>query len=104
MGRYWERISKCSAWLLVIVLLIEFISGYGISNFRIFRVIIGKADAFKLHQTIQPVAVFFVLAHLLPQIRRLTLRTGIKRTYIVDIILLILLFGLSGGSLYLFFV
>jgi len=102
MGRHWERLSKWSAWLLVIVLVLEFISGYGISHFRIFRVIIGKADAFKLHQTIQPVAVFFVLAHLLPQIRRLALRFKVKSMFLVDLILIILLIGLSGGSLYLF--
>ncbi len=103
MGQHWERISKWSAWLLVIVLVLEFISGYGISHFRIFRVIIGKADAFKLHQTIQPVAVFFVLAHLLPQIRKVALRFGVKKSYLLDAVLFILLFGLSGGSLYLFF-
>ena len=103
MGRHWERLSKWSAWLLVIVLVLEFISGYGISHFRIFRVIIGKADAFKLHQTIQPVAVFFVLAHLLPQIRRLALRFKVKRIYLVDAILILLLIGLTGGSFYLFF-
>ena len=103
MGRYWERVSKWSAWLLVIVLVLEFISCYGISHFRIFRVIIGKADAFKLHQTIQPLAVFFVLAHLLPQIRRLALRFKVKRMYLVDTILFLLLIGLSGGSFYLFF-
>jgi len=104
MGRHWERLSKWSAWLLVIVLVLEFISGYGISHFRIFRVIIGKADAFKLHQTIQPVAVFFVLAHLLPQIRRLALRFKVKRIYLVDSILFLLLIGLTGGSFYLFFI
>ena len=99
MGRHWERLSKWSAWLLVIVLVLEFISGYGISHFRIFRVIIGKADAFKLHQTIQPVAVFFVLAHLLPQIRRLALRFKVKSMFLVDLILIILLIGLYRGSL-----
>lgn len=103
MGYYWERLSKWSSWLLVIVLVLEFISGYGISHFRIFRVIIGKADAFKLHRVIQPLAVFFVLAHLLPQIRKLALRYGVKRTYLIDAILILLLFGLFGGSLYLFF-
>ncbi|MFB6214271.1 MAG: hypothetical protein ABEI54_00220, partial [Candidatus Bipolaricaulia bacterium] len=68
------------------------------------RVIIGKANAFKLHQTIQPVAVFFVLAHVLPQIRRLALRFKVKRTYLVDATLFLLLIGLTGGSFYLFFI
>jgi hypothetical protein len=104
MGRYWELLTKWSAWLLIIVLVLEFISGYGISHFRIFRVLIGKADAFKLHQTIQPVAVFFILAHVFPHIRRLAVRSRLERMYIVDALLLLLLFGVFGGSLYLFLI
>ncbi len=104
MGRYWELLTKWSAWLLIIVLVLEFISGYAISHFRIFRVLIGKANAFKLHQTIQPVAVFFILAHVFPHIRRLVLKTRLERIYIADAILLLLLFGAFGGSLYLFLI
>ncbi|MCF7875798.1 hypothetical protein K9M06_01955 [Candidatus Bipolaricaulota bacterium] len=104
MGRYWELLTKWSAWLLIIVLVLEFISGYAISHFRIFRVLIGKANAFKLHQTIQPVAVFFILAHVFPHIRRLVLKTRLERIYIADAILLLFLFGVFGGSLYLFLI
>ena len=104
MAKYWNKVGRWSSWLLTVVLILEFISGYGILHFRIFGVIIGKANAFKLHTTIQPVAVFFVLAHVLPYLRRLILRFNIERTYIVDSILILLFAALFAGSMYIFFI
>ena len=104
MTKYWNKVGRWSSWLLTVVLILEFISGYGILHFRIFGVIIGKANSFKLHTTIQPVAVFFVLAHVLPHLRRLILRFDIERTYFVDSILLLLFGFLFGGAMYIFFI
>ena len=103
MEKYLHRLAEWSGWILSIVLILEFISGYGVFHFRIFGTIISKPAAFKLHRVIQPVAAFFILTHILPYLRRGLAKISL-RGRLIDFSLIVLALGAFVGTIYLYLI
>ena len=93
-------VSRGSGWLLLPLMLLQFLSGYAILHPRIFGGFIGKATAFKLHGAIQPATAAAVLLHGLPLLRRALRRRGVSGAPI-DGLLILLGAGLLAFSAYL---
>ena len=95
-----NRVSRWSGWLLGPLMLVQFLSGYGVLHPRIFAGIIGKATAFKLHGAIQPATAAAVVLHGLPVLRRTLQRRGVGGL-VVDRLLVLTGAGLIAFAVYL---
>jgi uncharacterized membrane protein YcgQ (UPF0703/DUF1980 family) len=70
MRLLWRRIERGSAWLLVPLMLLQFLSGYAILHWRLFEGILSKPTAFRLHSIIQPLTVVAFVIHGFTRVRR----------------------------------
>ena len=70
MRLLWRRIERGSAWLLVPLMLLQFLSGYAILHWRLFEGILSKPTAFRLHSIIQPLTVGAFVIHGFTRVRR----------------------------------
>ena len=66
----WRRLERLAAWLLLPLLLLQFLSGYAILHWRLFSGVLSKPTAFMLHLAIQPVTVAAFVIHGFSRIRR----------------------------------
>jgi len=98
-----KALRRILAYALVLVVGIEFFSGYALLHPAVFRRVLSKPLAFKLHMAIQPAMAFFFLAHLLlsarNRLRASPSRAG-KKTPFLDIAFALAGIGLFSISLY----
>ena len=98
--RAWHVVGRVAAWLLVPLLLLQFLSGYAILHPRLLGAVMGKMTAFQVHAAVQPLTMAAFVLHGFPWIRRrLAKRRAIPR--IVDALLLLLGAALIAASVYL---
>jgi len=95
-----KGLSRWSAWILLLLIVVMFLSGYGILHFRIFSFLWSKATAFKVHTTLQSAIAFFFLLHVLLNLRAMLGRKGV-RGLPIDSALLLTGVGLFAAALYL---
>ncbi len=98
--RAWHMVGRAAAWLLVPLLLLQFLSGYAIMHPRLLGSVMGKMTAFQVHTAVQPVTMAAFVLHGFPWIRRrLAKRWAIPRVF--DAFLLLLGAALVAASTYL---
>ncbi len=66
----WRRIQRWAAWLLVPLLLLQFLSGYAMLHWKLFGGLLSRPAAFRLHGWLQPFTVAAFVGHSFPWIRR----------------------------------
>ena len=98
--KVWHRLERLAAWLLLPLLLLEFLSGYAILHWRLFSGVLSKPTAFKLHTMIQPVTVAAFAIHGFSRVRRGLARRGVASRWL-DAGLTLLGVGLISFSIYL---
>lgn len=72
------RVNRVFAWLLVPVMTVNFLSGYATVHSRLFRALIAKPAAFRLHMAIQPLTVGLLLFHVVYHLRIVLARRGLR--------------------------
>jgi hypothetical protein len=70
MKLLWRRIERGSAWLLIPLMLLQFLSGYAMLHWRLFGGILNRPTAFRLHSILQPLTVAAFVIHGFPWVRR----------------------------------
>ena len=70
MRLLWRRLQHWAAWLLIPLILLQFLSGYAMLHWRLFGGVLTRLTAFKLHSIIQPLTLAAFVAHGFPWIRR----------------------------------
>jgi uncharacterized membrane protein YcgQ (UPF0703/DUF1980 family) len=70
MRLLWRRLQHWAAWLLIPLMLLQFLSGYAMLHWRLFGGVLSRLTAFKLHSIIQPLTLAATVAHGFPWIRR----------------------------------
>lgn len=65
-----RRIQRTAAWLLLPLILLQFLTGYAMIHWRLFAGILGRTTAFRIHSIIQPVTLAAFVVHGFPWIRR----------------------------------
>jgi len=70
MRLLWRRFQRTAAWLLIPLLLLQFLTGYAMIHWRLFSGILGRATAFRIHSIIQPITLAAFVIHGFPWIRR----------------------------------
>lgn len=70
MRLLWRRFQRTAAWLLIPLLLLQFLTGYAMIHWRLFSGILGRATAFRIHSIIQPMTLAAFVIHGFPWIRR----------------------------------
>jgi len=100
IGRLWRGVERTAAWLLLPLLLLQFLSGYGMLHWRLLGGLISRPTAFRLHGLVQPFTVAAVAIHGLTRVRR-----GLARRRIagrgLDAALALVGAGLVAFSVYL---
>jgi hypothetical protein len=66
----WGGIGLAAAWLLLPLMVLQFLSGYAILHPRILGAVMGKMTAFRLHGVIQPLTMAALVLHGFPWVRR----------------------------------
>jgi hypothetical protein len=101
MKRVWFSIERTAAWLLLPLLLLQFLSGYAMLHWRLFSGILSRPTAFRIHSIIQPITVAAFVIHGSQRVRRALARRGIKGRWL-DTGLAFLGAGLVSFSVYLY--
>ena len=70
MKPLWRRIQRTSAWLLLPLMLLQFLTGYAMIHWRLFGGLLSRPTAFRLHSIIQPIAIAAFVTHGFPWVRR----------------------------------
>jgi hypothetical protein len=70
MRSLWRRVQRGAAWLLIPLMLLQFLSGYAMLHWPLFGGILSRLTAFKLHSIIQPLTLAAFVIHGFPWIRR----------------------------------
>ena len=65
-----RRIQRTAAWLLLPLMLLQFLSGYAMVHWQLFGGILGRTTTFRIYSIIQPMTVAAVVIHGFPWIRR----------------------------------
>ncbi|MBN1858614.1 hypothetical protein JW848_05345 [Candidatus Bipolaricaulota bacterium] len=60
------RIARWAGWLLLPLVLLQFLTGYAILHPRIFAGLIGKVSAFRGHAEIQVATMVLFVVHCIP--------------------------------------
>ena len=99
-GKLWRRVEKLAAWMLLPLMLLQFLSGYAILHWRILGGILTKPTAHRVHNAIQPITVAAFAIHGVGAVRRALRRrkvTGLP----IDLLLFISGAGLVAFAVYL---
>ena len=70
MRLLWRRIQRTAAWLLLPLMLLQFLSGYAMIHWRLFDGLLTRVTAFRIHSIIQPMTLAAFVVHGFPWIRR----------------------------------
>lgn len=70
MRLLWQRTQRAAAWLLIPLMLLQFLSGYAMLHWRLLGGLLGRVTAFRLHSIIQPMTLAAFVLHALPWMRR----------------------------------
>jgi len=70
MRLLWRRIQRTAAWLLLPLMLLQFLSGYAMIHWRLFGGLLSRPTAFRLHSIIQPITLAAFVTHGFPWVRR----------------------------------
>ncbi len=100
MRLLWQRIQRLAAWILIPLLLLQFLSGYAMLHWRLFGGILGRLTAFRIHSIIQPLTLAAFVTHGFPWIRRALARRRIAGRWL-DGVLTVLGAGLIVFGSYL---
>ncbi len=63
MRHLWQRIHCWAAWLLLPLMLLQFLSGYAMLHWRLSEGILSRPTAFRVRTAIQPLTVTEPVAH-----------------------------------------
>jgi len=96
----WRGVGRAAAWLLLPLMMLQFLSGYALMHPRILGGVMGKATAFQVHAALQPLTVAAFVLHGFPWLRRSLARRRIVRRWL-DLALAIVGAGLIAFSTYL---
>ena len=77
MRLLWRRIQRTAAWLLLPLMLLQFLSGYAMIHWRLFDGSLSRSTAFRIHSIIQPMTLAAFVVHGFPWIRRALARRRI---------------------------
>jgi len=66
LERWLFRIARWAGWLLIPMVLLQFLTGYAILHPRIFAGLIGKISAFRGHGAIQVATIVLFVIHCIP--------------------------------------
>jgi len=100
MRLLWRRIQCTAAWLLLPLMLLQFLSGYAMLHWRLFGGLLSRPTAFRLHSVIQLITVAAFVTRGLPWVRRALAKRNVTGRCI-DGALVLLGTGLVAFALYL---
>ena len=100
VSRVLRQVERLAAWLLVPLMFLQFLSGYAILHGRLFRGVLDKPSAFRLHTIIQPITVAAFSVHGLMVVRRALVRRGVRNP-VSDAVLVLVAAGLVAFSIHL---
>ena len=104
VNNYLRRISRLSAWALLVVVIVLVVSGWGITHTEIiYKTSFGLIDrgvANSIHRAIQITAAIFLLTHVLINIK-LGLLPRFKKTWLTNGILVVVGIGLLILTIYM---
>jgi hypothetical protein len=100
LRKWTRRMERLAAWLLIPLLLLQFLSGYAMIDWKLFGGILGRLSAFRIHSIIQPITMAAFVIHGFPWVRRKLACRGI-RSPLIDITLAIIGPGLIAFAVYL---
>ena len=100
MKRLWRRVERWAAWLLIPLMLLQFLSGYAMLHWRLFEGILSRPTAFRLHSIIQPLTVAAFVIHGFPRVRRALAKRRIAGLWL-DVALIVAGAGLIAFASYL---
>ncbi len=95
------RTARWAGWLLIPMVLLQFLSGYAILHPRIFAGLIGKMSAFRSHTEIQIATMVLFVIHCVPYCASALRRIRIRRRLSI-ILPTVLGLGLIGFVVYLY--
>lgn len=98
--RWGRRMERLAAWLLIPLILLQFLSGYAMLHWKLFGGILPRATAFRVHGIIQPITMAAFVVHGLPWVRRKLACRDIKSP-LLDVTLALLGTGLVAFAVYL---
>jgi len=100
--KWTRRAERLAAWLLIPLLLLQFLSGYAMIEWKLFGGILGRLSAFRIHSVIQPITMAAFVIHGFPWVRRKLACRRIKSP-VIDIALAIIGPGLIAFAVHLYF-
>jgi thiosulfate reductase cytochrome b subunit len=90
------RVNRFLAWVLVPVILVNFITGYASVHPRLFGWLIEKPQAFRAHMAIQAPTAALVLFHVIFHVRLALSRRGFRGALVDAILGCTWLSGIAG--------
>jgi hypothetical protein len=96
----WRSIGRAAAWLLLPLLLLQFLSGYAILHPHTFRAVLDTMTAIRIHRAIQPLTLAAFVVHGFPWIRRRLAKRSVSGRWL-DVLLTLLGAGLIAFGTYL---
>jgi len=98
--KWTRRAERLAAWLLIPLLLLQFLSGYAMIDWKLFGGVMGRLTAFRIHSIIQPITMAAFVIHGFPWVRRKLACRGV-RSVLIDIALALIGPGLIAFAVYL---
>ena len=96
----WRAIGRAAAWLLLPLILLQFLSGYAILHPHTFGAVLGTMTAIRIHRIIQPFTLAAFVVHGFPWIRRRLVKRNVAGRW-VDILLTLVGAGRIAFGTYL---
>jgi len=100
--RGWRRFERLSAWLLLPLMALQFLSGYAMLHWRLFAGIVDRVTAFRIHGVIQPMTVAAIVVHGGAATRRALRRHGF-RSRLIELALVLVGAGAVAFAVHLYF-